>query len=406
MIWGNKDLENQKNEQVYIGLRELLRGFVLGCRPEFADEPDWNALMRLSQIHSLSGVTAYMISLYHLASDETVCSAAKDIARRTVAYYVHRGEQTKQLLKKLNERCIDHGMLKGYVLRNCYPISELRSYGDIDLVIHPEDRQKVHQMMLELGFQSKIFWEPVYSYFRDNELYEFHTEIMEVDVSDKADYRDYFRSVWDHMIPEQEYTFIPDAEFHFLYLICHIAKHIAGSGAGLRMYLDIAFYVKTYKDTMDWKWIQRELDKLCLSEFANTVLTAVEQWFSIQSPFPLQSVPGKIMEDFFVFTMEGGTFGQSGRDPGVLLLKKTDRNDARVSKSRTLIQRLFPSVQNLEKRYTYLQRRRWLLPAAWIHRLIITRTTFGEHAREARTILTADEKKVLRLKKLYSDIGL
>ena len=390
----------------YSVLLSLLLAFVQGKAPEHIREPDWSAVMRLSQIHSLTGITAYMISQFHLASDREVYDAAKGIACQTVVLYVHRGEQTKELLKELNKRKIDHGMLKGYILRNCYPIPELRSYGDMDLVIRPEVRQTVHHMMMELGFQTKTSWEPVYSYYRNNELYEFHTEIMEADFSDKADYRAYFRSVWDHMVPESEHTFVPDLEYHFIYLLCHIAKHISGSGAGLRMYLDIALYLKTYGDTMDWTWIRGELEKLNLSEFANAVLTAVEQWFGVQSPILLKSVPGETMEEFLTFTVEGGTFGATGRDPGVVSLKKTDRNDASVSRSGTLIRRLFPSAETIEKRYTYLKRRHWLLPVAWIHRLFITRATWGEHAREARTILTADEKEVLRLKKLYSNIGL
>ena len=300
----------------YRQLQELMLAFVQKKQPEFQEEPNWDSLIQLSRMHSISGITAYMISRYSLAADETVNAAAKTMAKQTVFWYVHRGEKTAKLLKELNARGIEHGMLKGYVLRNCYPVPELRSYGDMDLVIHANDRKKVHQMMTDMGFQTKTSWEPVYSYFRNDELYEFHTEIMEVDVSDKADYRGYFRSVWDHMVPEQDHTFVPDPEFHFLYLICHIAKHIAGSGAGLRMYLDIAFYLKTFGSSMDWEWIREELAALRLSDFANTVLTAVEQWFGVQSPLLLKPVSEEILEDFFVFTLEGGTFGHAGRDSG------------------------------------------------------------------------------------------
>ena len=172
------------------------------------------------------------------------------------------------------------------------------------------------------------------------------------------------------------------------------------------MYLDIAFYLRSFGDTMDWTWIRGELETLKLEEFTNTVLTAVERWFGVQSPLPLKPISEEIMEDFFNFTMEGGTFGHAGRNSGVIALKKTDRNRETVSRSGTLIRRLFPSAETIEKRYTYLKGRHWLLPVAWLHRLIITRSTWGEHAREARTILTADEEEVLRLKNLYSEIGL
>ena len=343
---------------------------------------------------------------YQLTDDPALTNMARQMAKQTVALYVRRWEDARRLLHALNREHIDHIMLKGYVLRDCYPIPELRTYGDVDLVIRPEDRKRTDVWMRQQGFAVGTDWEPVYSYYKGPELYEFHTEIMEVDVSDKADYRGYFRSVWEHMVPEQDHTYVPDPEFHFLYLICHIAKHIAGSGAGLRMYLDIAFYLKTFGSSMDWKWIREELDALRLSDFANTVLTAVEQWFSVQSPLLLKPVSEEILEDFFVFTLEGGAFGHAGRDSGIISLKKTHRNEASVSRSETLFRRLFPSADTIEKRYTYLKGRHWLLPAAWVHRLFLTRSTWGVHALEARNILTADEEEVLRLKNLYSKIGL
>ena len=47
--------------------------------------------------------------------------------------------------------------------------------------------------MLSIGLARKHDWEPVYSYIRGVEYYEVHTDVMEVDVSDKADYKGYFQ---------------------------------------------------------------------------------------------------------------------------------------------------------------------------------------------------------------------
>ena len=104
--------------------------------------------------------------------------------------------------------------------------------------------------------------------------------------------------------------------------------------------------------------------------------------------------------------MAGGTFGHVGRDPGLVALKTQDRNEATVSRWKTFLNRLFPSADSIESRYTYLQNRHWLLPVAWIHRFIRKKDLWGYHAQEAKRIMNTDTEEVLKLKRIYKEIGL
>lgn len=400
-------LGDSVNRQEYTELLSLLRGFVHEEVPSFPEEPDWRKLFSLAQIHGLTGILSWMIAEYGLTEDTELLSYAKKITRETVVMYVRRGDNARRLLEGLNAQGIDHLLFKGYLVRNCYPVPELRSYGDIDLAIRPDDRKRVHNWMLEQGFETGTDWEPVYSYHRGMELYEFHTDIMEVNVTDRADYRSYFRSVWNHAECRDGHTFFPECSYHFLYLLAHIAKHIGASGAGLRMYLDLAFFIKQYGKNMEWEWIQSQLEQIRLTEFASTAMSAVEEWFGVSCPLNTRPIHADVLSEFLEFTMEGGIFGHQKRDSGVIALKREDRYDMHsISRLTVLLHRLFPDAATIERRYTYLNGRHWLLPVAWVHRFFRTRETWGDHAREARTILTADEKEVLRLKKIYSEIGL
>ena len=71
-----------------------------------------------------------------------------------------------------------------------------------------------------------------------------------------------------------------------------------------------------------------------------------------------------------------------------------------------LLRMAFPKAETIQTRYTYLQDKPWLLPAAWVHRLIITRDTWQRHAREAQNILSADLTEVQKIKDLYDQLGL
>jgi hypothetical protein len=66
----------------------------------------------------------------------------------------------------------------------------------------------------------------------------------------------------------------------------------------------------------------------------------------------------------------------------------------------------FPKAQTIQSRYTYLQDKPWLLPVAWVHRLVKTRAGTEAHLETARQILTADRAEVDQHRKLMKDIGL
>lgn len=386
-------------------LLKALKSYIQNANPG-AFNGDWTKLIKLAKIHSVMGILGFMVMSYPDESNSQVADFMKKQCLRTITLISQRSESMKQLIGKMNSKKIDHLLFKGYIIKDYYPVPELRTFGDIDFLIHPKDRSKSDELMMQQGFERKTDWEPVFSYQRANEYYEIHTDVMEVDVSDKANYKDYFKQIWEHAHLTDGHTYELSPEFHFLYLLTHIAKHISGSGAGIRMYMDIAVFIQHFGNELDWKYIQAELEKLAFSDFANMVLTVVNVYFGVDMPIILNEIDAQVIEDFMEFTMSGGTFGFVGRDSGLISLKKQDRNKESVSRVSAFANRLFPSAASIESRYTYLQGRHWLLPVAWVHRFIRTKDTWGSHAKEAKSIMNTDTEEVLKLKRIYKEIGL
>lgn len=386
-------------------LLDLLGCYLTGCAPQPRDDADWQKLMNLADIHSVTGILGYMNMQYRLCPDPALSRALRQLTLVTLSRFTQRGALLDQFCKMLQDAGIEHILMKGAIVRDYYPVPELRTFGDIDLVIHPEDRQKCHRLMLDAGFQPKVDWGPVYSYFRGPEIYEIHTDIMEIDVSEKADYQGYFSGMWQHAVTKSGSTLEFAPEFHFLYLLTHIAKHISNAGAGVRLYLDIAAFILHFGERIDWAWVEGELKKIELWDFARVAFTAVESWFGVACPMKFEPIADDVMAEFLLFTMEAGTFGHFQRENAMSKLKKTEV-DTSGSRWKLLLVRLFPPVRTIEARYTYLQKMPWLLPVAWIHRLIITWAGFGKHAHEARVILKADTAEVTRMHRLMRDIGL
>lgn len=392
-------------EREYNYLLHLLGAYLREEEPEALDGVDWQKLMHLAHIHSVIGILGYMSMKYPICLDEQVKPCLRRLCLNTIGLYTQRKALAQTMVQELDRAGIDYILMKGYVVREFYPVPELRTFNDIDIVIRPEDRKRSHELMLSRGYQVHTDWEPVFSYFKEQELYEIHTDIMEIDVSEKADYRGYFGNMWRYAQPIGEHSYCFTPEFHFLYLLTHIAKHIHGSGAGVRMYLDVAAFVRRYDAEADWVWIAEQLRELKLFQFAAVVLTAVEAWFGIASPMRHEKVSEVVMESFRDFTLEAGVFGHYNREDAMAGLKHTNQEES-APRLRQLLRRTFPAAKTIQTRYTYLQEKPWLLPIAWVHRLIKTRESLGKHAKEAQQIMHADSEEVRRMQKLMGDIGL
>lgn len=387
-------------------LLQLLGAYLREEEPPVRGGVDWIRLVQLAQIHCVTGILGYMSMTWPICPDGQMKAHLRAVCLNTIALFARRAALADGFSRMLAQNGIDHILMKGYVLRDYYPVPELRTFGDIDIVIRPEDREKSNALMLAQGYQLETDWEPVFSYTRDCEYYEIHSEIMEVNVSGKADYRGYFQGMWQYAgaVEAHRYQFTP--EFHFLYMLTHIAKHVTGSGAGVRMYLDVAAFVRHFGASLDWGFVQQELEKLRFSEFANTVLLFTQSFFGVNSPIPLKAAEQDVLDAFLKFTMDGGVFGHAGRDSGTISLKQHSRGKAHISRAGTVAKRLFPAAKTIEGRYTYLQDKPWLLPAAWVHRLVKTRGTWRQHTQEAQNILHANKEEVQKIQRLYEQIGL
>lgn len=392
-------------ETEYQYLLHLLGTYLLEKAPEVCPDADWEKLLKLAGIHGVVGILGYMTMRYPICPNSKIAATLRSFCNSTVAIFTRRGVQAQLLAQALEQAGIDHILMKGYVLRDFYPVPELRTFNDIDVVIRPDSRTLSDELMLSRGYQRHDDWEPVFSYQQGDLRFEVHTDIMEIDVSDQADYRSYFQKMWDYARPVSAHSYRFTPEFHFLYLLTHIAKHVRGSGAGIRMYLDIAAFIRHYETNLDWEWIRNQLVQLKLDTFAGTVMTAVNNWFGVSCPMAYSSISQSVLDSFTAYTMEAGVFGHQNRDPALADLKHSDPNIS-GNKLHQVLKKAFPDAKTIQSRYTYLQEKPWLLPAAWVHRLIKNRDKLGSHARSMQSILHADDAAVQAMRQLMKNIGL
>ena len=385
----------------------LLRAFLNNDNSiSFSENVDWNRFIHITEINSISGIVGYVFQLANSIeiSGKTLEKYESDFLS-TITITTMRDEDMKVLIDLLNENGIDHLLFKGYIVKDLYTVPELRTYGDIDFAIRREDRKKSNALMCKNGYHLLDDWEPVYSYEKNNEHYEIHTELIDSNLNNNYDYQAYFRDFWKQAENLNQHSYTLTLEFHLLYLLMHIAKHVYGSGAGIRMYLDIAFYLREYREQIDWEHFQQEVHTLKLERFVNTVFTAVEKWFEIKSPIPLKDVDEEFLDEFLTFTLNGGVFGYEGKASKLSQVRRNSR-DGTVKRADTLLKRAFPSADTIKSRYTYLESKPWLLPVAWMHRFVIKKRSTLDYFEEGKSILRTNKDDVIELYNFYRKIGI
>ena len=377
---------------------ELLRAFIYGEEPKLSGKSNIEELLKFAYRQKLLGIFAYMNKRWSLFDSKK----AKSL---DAAYYSALFESTVRcskflkLSEFLSENEIEHMPVKGYYIRELYPVKELRSFGDIDILIHEKDRKRCDSLMKSLGYTVKNDWEPTYSYIKDDEYYEIHTNLFDVRLKDRADMTEYFSSAWLHAKKDSGLRFVPDTEFHLIYIICHLAKHLSTGGAGIRMYLDVALYILRYDSVISWERTEEEFKKLGLERFFHTVLSAVNEWFYVKASCDFENF-GEELSELLEFTLDSDIFGHS-RDNSAIKLRGEER-----SKKRTALKILFPPAEQLENRYTFLKRSRILLPLARLVRVFKNFGLIPKKIKELVNLKKAEISEVESFDSFMREIGL
>ena len=226
---------------------------------------------------------------------------------------------------------------------------------------------------------------------------------MDASLDGRSDLPAYFADAWDHAQVVSGRCFAPEPEFHFLYTLCHLAKHLYAGGAGLRMYLDAALFLQKQGRELDPGVIRREMAALKLPEFLDTVLTCCESWFGVTAPWDFSR--SEAADELLTYTLDADLFGKL-RDNSVVQMRNRRETAASGGKVSAVKRILFPPYEALVKRYTYIEGKKWLIPAALLHRAAVNLKNLPARSKTIRTIAGTDRATVNAYDDFMNRIGL
>lgn len=326
------------------------------------------------------------------------CSAAQKADQTMLLPFKQRTVQTVMLqtmktseFLTLYQAMVNAGLtpivVKGIICRNLYPNPDYRISGDEDILVPQGQFQKCHEIMLTNGMEcadTEIDIEQSYEVpygKKGSPIYiEAHKFLFSPDSEAYGELNSFFEGVEDRAIEipvdgvqirTMGYT------DHLFYLICHAFKHFLHSGFGIRQVCDIIMMANAYGKEIDWVSILEQTQMIHADLFAASVFKIGEKYLTFdpdKAAYPeewrnIQVDEEPMLEDL----LSGGIYGATNRERlhsstvtlnAVAARKKGKSGKANIWKS------VFPSAKSLSGRYPYLRTKPFLLPIAWINRLI------------------------------------
>ena len=380
---------------------EILSAFIHNRKPYFSSDTQENKLFYFFYIQGILPILAYMDKKWDIIKDENIKKELVDCYYQAIAVNFNKANMFEFVSQKLSENKIPHMPVKGWYVRTLYLVPELRTFGDIDILINKQDRQKTHEIFTENGYSLKDNWEPTYSYDKGALRCEVHTELMDSDLGKGEQVITFFSDALKTAEKDVSERYSPQKDLHLMYLFCHLAKHLYKGGAGIRMYMDIALFLKANSGTLDFEKIYEDSKKLHLDCFFKTVLLACSEWFQIDLPFEINDINPDNLKALKKYTFGSDLFGKT-RDKSIISL----RNDEAGTKGSVLKDTLFPNAKKIEERYKFIKGRKYLLPLAWVARVFVNLKETPQKLKYVKKVSNADMNSVSEYNEFISEIGL
>ncbi len=334
----------------YLNRREYLRGPV----------PD--ELVTTAAQHQVSAI------VYCMTKDERLKSAYS----RTVSTYATRIRTLADIDAAAKKAGAEYFLVKGTAVAEMYPVPALRTMGDSDIITQPCDMEKMHGVLISCGLSTANMAGTDHSHFTDtfgNE-YELHCRLVAEDDRGKnpEKHAQYFNDFQLHFR-----NGILDPEFHFLFVLVHLRKHMVNKGAGLRQFMDVAVMSRS---DLDWDRINEDARKLDLYDFMVNILSFNRSVFDIDPPFEIPETDREFCINSLNNILKNGVFGFDNPEninAGIAALTVNNGRSVFANRIKYINKTVFLPYENMAsmKPYSYIIKAPFMLPVAWVHRGIL-----------------------------------
>ena len=358
---------------------------------------NWNRLVKIADRHNISSLLYHVmpeISDNQQLSEDIVDSIRKKAIRAAVIDIKQRAEED-ELLKRFETEKVFCMPVKGLNTKEYYTKSEWRTMGDLDILYKAEQHKKLKALLQEMGytgFESGL----KHDHYSKKPFItlEMHRGLVAANTMAEA----YYSNVWEKAKPREgcKYVFQMSLEEQYIYTMVHLLEHFQNGGIGIRFIMDIFVFSKQEK--MDRQYVKSKFAELGISKFASCMEQLAQKWFGNQEG--IENVDdGEFLNELETFIIENGVYGQSTH--------AQDTAIEREGRKGYFTRMVFPNYNSMVTLYPWLNRRKYLMPAAWGIRIVRTMLFRKESIQTGiRTLKHGSPQRGKELLEFYRKCGI
>ena len=353
---------------------------------------EWQRIFYLAESHHVLPMvyeTVFRCDAVKKTTQKEIRDLLQFYKRKTMNLVMLQTIKTQEYLELvhfLQKKGIRMLTVKGIICRELYPKPDYRISGDEDILVDKTQFEKCHKALLEFGMKPvkkgiNIGTEYEVSYMKPGSpLYiEVHKSLFPPESEVYGDFNRFFMRSAENparILAEGTEILTLDYTEHLFYLICHAYKHFLHSGFGMRQVCDIIMYSNMYGEKINWQLLlgwSREIH----GEFFAAALFKIGKKYLIfdekKACFPEEWSKIKVDESLLLRDiLDAGVYGYEGRErrhSSNLTLNEVSRQWNGERKN-PVLQTIFPSLKSMKNEFAFLKKIPFLLPAAWLIRIL------------------------------------
>lgn len=314
----------------YLNTLDFLRCVLTNEPLDHSENIDWNIIYDELNAHAIVPMVNLYVQKYshNGAADEIFTQKCKEAFLACVFNTINVQREEARLCELFRQNNIYTCVLKGSAANMYYPDNILRTYGDVDILVAPDNYEKAAMLMRNEGYNqvSDLYEDPRNTIFRHGKIViELHKSFFYNGnvATDNILYETLSTSREIKIRGETVYV-LPDRE-NGLVLIDHIRQHIFG-GLGLRQILDWYMYCLTICDDSFWYSHMNEyLQRFGLKHLAMCVAKFCKKYLGLSNITWCDDEPDETVDEFLLFIMNSGNFGKKRENEDLVIANIVSR---------------------------------------------------------------------------------
>lgn len=206
------------------------------------DEFNLEEVMKEAQAHDVSGLV-----YRSLKSQIDLSAYRKEVILKNLTQSRYT-KQVLQLMDELQQEGIQIILLKGIILKNIYPVADLRTMGDVDVLVRESQLEKIDLLLSVRGYEKKSIPNEKHHVY-EGPWFQIEVQWTLGSLKRQQGLLAFEEHLWDHLqcieLNQKTYWRLSDQDF-LVHLILHAAGHMHLAGFGIRQLCDITLWIEQH----------------------------------------------------------------------------------------------------------------------------------------------------------------